>query len=973
MSPEQSSDWLPSGWTTRSKSNDYGKKIKFYVDPATGRKFYSKAQVVKYLEEAKSETIPEVAITSVDNAVNKVNESKANESLDWLPDGWIVEERTRISGTSAGSKFKFYVDPATGRKFYSKAQVVKYLEEAKSETIPELAITSVDNVVNKAYESLDWLPDGWIVEERTRNSGTSAGSKFKVYTDPKSGNKFYSKPEVSRYLAKISSSSIPQFGINAVNGVSSVTVEEPKQTNKETKQTHEEPKQTIEETKQTNESPEWLPQGWSVESKTGEHGKKRKVYTDPASGFKFYSKPQVSRYLEKINSSRQIVSGSNSSPQIVTNSANDVCPMQCLDETGSGPSFKPEVSLNHQTSKSKFDENLIDNGTFERVTDEKFPPGWVKEIRTRKTGEHKDQFYIDPVGGYMFRSKADALRYVETGDIRYCKCRPRKRDISDLNLMIENTPRNIDQSTGGINLSKPEVSEDHKTNQGDISGDPSVLKVSRINDMAGKNSSEEIPAGWKIEYKTRKMANRVVKDPYYLDPVSGYEFRSKPDVLRYLETGDINSCKIKPKKRDVNGLMSAQNISLSLHQPSSAVEVKKSGTSTKRQYPGESMDTTIVSKSAVSPEGRSQSRRRNESVATMDLSSPAGHLLEATPEKISESINKDSNGGVLNISSANDIILSVINDIFNDDEVLGSEHIIEETQSPTKSKKKRVVTPPLRSSKRLAGVNLDQSVKSSLGESSQAVAGNGEEIKANSLLHISTSSFEVPQQLQTPTNGEAADPTSIWKDNILSNELNGSGIKLVEQSVTENQSGNQVTEKPGDRSPPKELARNAFTGDEITSTVYQMDKGKEQKGDALESNLKRQEVEKKTDSRHELEQPPIEYPYMEDPCFEFAFKTLTGAIPVEENLSFQDYFKEQDTSQDQYNGQVRQLSETVQPSSFSTIEVASHSAAMETPVPLQQWPPNSTTNPASENISVPGFTKTSQQFVFGAGWQSKAK
>lgn len=57
----------------------------------------------------------------------------------------------------------------------------------------------------------------------------------------------------------------------------SQTVEEPKKTNKEMKQTNKEFKQTIEETKQSNESPEWLPQGWSVESKTGERGKKRKV------------------------------------------------------------------------------------------------------------------------------------------------------------------------------------------------------------------------------------------------------------------------------------------------------------------------------------------------------------------------------------------------------------------------------------------------------------------------------------------------------------------------------------------------------------------------------------------------------------------------------------------------------------------------------------------------------------------------
>lgn len=53
---------------------------------------------------------------------------------------------------------------------------------------------------------------------------------------------------------------------------------------------------------------------------------------------------------------------------------------------------------------------------------------------------------------------------------------------------------------------------------------------------------------------------------YYTDPVSGYVFRSKPDALRYLETGDINRCKIKPKKRDTNDLVSLNNgISVSAH------------------------------------------------------------------------------------------------------------------------------------------------------------------------------------------------------------------------------------------------------------------------------------------------------------------------------------------------------------------------------------------------------------------------
>ncbi|XP_017235269.1 uncharacterized protein LOC108209063 isoform X2 [Daucus carota subsp. sativus] len=855
MSSGQSPDWLPAGWNIRSKSNDYGKKIKFYVDPATGRKFYSKAQVEQYLEKTKTETVsesvPEVAI------------------------------------------------------------------------VPAVAICTPTNAVKNTNESTDWLPDGWIVEERARNSGATAGSKFKVYTDPKSGHKFYSKPEVLRYLAKTGGSTTPLLDINVVNKVSS-TVVQTKQTNEEMKQTNEEIKQRKEEKKETNESPEWLPQGWSVESKTGDCGKRRKVYTDPTSGLKFYSKPQVSRYLEKINgnSSLQIVISSNSSPRIVTGSANDLC----IDQsTESGPLLKPDVSPNHQ-------------GTFERVIDEKFPAGWVKEIRMRKTSDkHKDQFYIDPVSGYMFRSKVDALRFVETGDIKMCKCRPMKRDISDLNLISKSTPNDLDQSRGGRNFSKSDFSEEHKTNQSNISEDPSVVKGSMSNDTFRKNSSEEIPPGWKIEYKTRKMANRIVKDPYYLDPVSGYEFRSKPDVLRYLDTGDINSCKIKPKKRDVNDLKTEENTF-----PSSA-EAKKSGTTTKRQSPGEIMDNTIVSKSVVSPEaGRSRSRRKSVSVPKMDLSSP----MMQSSQKISEPMNKESKGEeteIVNLSTANDIILSVINDIFNDDEVLESERIMQETESAIKSrketesaiksKKKRVLNPPLRSSKRLAGVNLNNTGKSSLGESSQALAGGDDETKADPLSHINASPREVPQQLKTPTEGEVADPTFISNENILSYGLNGSGEKPVDQSVTENQIGKQVTEKLGN-SLQKELAQNAG-----------------QQGDASENHLERQEMEKQNDGRNLSEQPPIEYPYMEDPCFEFAFKTLTGAIPVEENLSFQDYFKQEaDTSQNEHNGHVGQPI-------FSSVEVASQSAAIETPVPLQQFPSYST-YPASTSLP-PGFANTS--------------
>lgn len=46
-------------------------------------------------------------------------------------------------------------------------------------------------------------------------------------------------------------------------------------------------------------------------------------------------------------------------------------------------------------------------------------------------GLYLQQFYIDPASGYVFRSKKDALRYLNSGDISSCALKPYKRQIQD--------------------------------------------------------------------------------------------------------------------------------------------------------------------------------------------------------------------------------------------------------------------------------------------------------------------------------------------------------------------------------------------------------------------------------------------------------------------------------------------------------------------------------------------------------------
>lgn len=52
---------------------------------------------------------------------------------------------------------------------------------------------------------------------------------------------------------------------------------------------------------------------------------------------------------------------------------------------------------------------------------------------------------------------------------------------------------------------------------------------------------------------------------YYTDPVSGYVFLSQKDALRYLKSGDIRMCAMRPKKRDELGFLNeASSVSVCL-------------------------------------------------------------------------------------------------------------------------------------------------------------------------------------------------------------------------------------------------------------------------------------------------------------------------------------------------------------------------------------------------------------------------
>ncbi|KAI9075137.1 hypothetical protein K1719_042868 [Acacia pycnantha] len=68
--------------------------------------------------------------------------------------------------------------------------------------------TSSDSlqILKKGNEHPEWLPDGWNVGFKTRKSGVHKGARYKCFIDPLNRFKFYSKPEVLRYLETVDGS-----------------------------------------------------------------------------------------------------------------------------------------------------------------------------------------------------------------------------------------------------------------------------------------------------------------------------------------------------------------------------------------------------------------------------------------------------------------------------------------------------------------------------------------------------------------------------------------------------------------------------------------------------------------------------------------------------------------------------------------------------------------------------------------------
>ncbi|KVH91854.1 DNA-binding, integrase-type, partial [Cynara cardunculus var. scolymus] len=554
MAPDDWPEWLPSDWTVQIRKIDE-RKVKCYLDPK-GQKFYSKPQVFRHLKTIDGSTasekthnangstgdvslepnVPhtnEVGGHSTRQATGSSNkksketsgnlagdgsssEAEGSQRKDgWLPDGWIVQVKTRASGGHTGMKYKCFTDPITGRKFFSKPQVLNYLaskngspagprEGDRSSTKPNKSQKNGATDVNKdqtikktestrfGYEVIssapaDGLPPGWIKEIRLRNCGSlkkkdPVPKRFILlllpclfYVDPLSGYIFFSKLDALRYLdsgdikkcamrpLRKDMNEEDYHNANLAGGELASPTDPSKGSQTSEVLSNGRDKRKVRRLSGVGSTPiasqkdesDWLPEGWISEVKVRSNGLRLKYFMESASGRKFYSKPQGGQLA--------------------------------VDPDSSSNSEAADGRRRKRSKKKK--KNFVTASPADGL-----PPGWIKEIRTRKysTHERKDPYYTDPESGFIFRSKLDALRYLETGDINLCAIRPRKKDENgnEINSTVKQQNAQIHDEN---HVTDPKTAENTSVSTPPSGRAAKKIAQSRITSRS-KSSAAAVPA-----------------------------------------------------------------------------------------------------------------------------------------------------------------------------------------------------------------------------------------------------------------------------------------------------------------------------------------------------------------------------------------------------------------------------------------------------------------------------------------------
>ncbi|KAK3006290.1 hypothetical protein RJ639_017784 [Escallonia herrerae] len=489
------------------------------------------------------------------------------------------------------------------------------------------------------------------------------------------------------------------------------------------------------------------------------------------------------------------------------------------------------------------------------------PADWTEEVLVRKSGK-KQKCYSDPANELKFYSKPEVLRHLNSIQISHPKSEEKNKQTKQV-AAVEKAP-----ATAG-------------------SGENMGTKR-----PASNGEAEGLPPGWIKEMRIRKKGRKTRKDPYYTDPINGYVFRSLKDADRFIKTGDPGRLAKKSKDQGrVN--VELEDNDLSSHAVAEGMALAESGT--KGQVTGNQKkvlvdvvkdekipDSTSAEDCERLSEHPSEQCREDAAVSTVNLPGPKGGEGAAMSE-----INLSEAKCLEESEVMGESTLHMFVSTPRSPEKVPLENGVErpKVQLGTKKRKNRKeLKLPLRSSKRLAGIEVNSVAELETSNQARPVPAKQSsqsqlELKSTSTASISNSA--TPQECSAKVDTE--NRTNEKHDLQLPVVSTQASLPVSqEHDIQFETDNNRADVKPES---PLNLSLTDLWTDPCIEFAIKTLTGAIPIGDEKLA--------------YENPGSPLDLPLGElwtDPCIEFAVKTLTGAIPVGDDLCIQDYFQQQVSS-----------------------------------------------------------------------------
>ncbi|XP_017259031.1 methyl-CpG-binding domain-containing protein 13 isoform X2 [Daucus carota subsp. sativus] len=437
--------------------------------------------------------------------------------------------------------------------------------------------------------------------------------------------------------------------------------------------------------------------------------------------------------------------------------------------------------------------------------------------------------------------------------------------------------------------------------------------------------AEGLPPGWMKEVRVTQRGKSIRRDSYYTDPISGYVFLSLKDCKRYLKTGVLGKSSYKPKNKDhVDMELESDNISSPAIDQGKEVQdggIDKPGTENKEeiltptitedhiclQYPNSDQSRSDVTESDLnsqSTQSLEQVEGKSDSNINTLVSSPVvedypKNLLENGAEihdtdKFENSKNKSNSKRSSSFPRRASKRLAGIELDPVPIELVenGAVHETDRIQTRiNKSNDKSSSDFPRRSSKRLAGVELDPVLELKTNDRTRRPAA---QLSGEATTSFSGKTHDLPTTEELP--GKFVLGTMTSEHQRLSLGLPPANLANYEEPGVQEKQLQFSEEQAGEKEPSPILKEQAAEEKPLNASGEQyeaedlimLSKENQGKKEKLLFVSKEETAEKEhanvIDSLLESSTNFSMADIWQDPCIEFAIKTLTGVIPIgEEN------------------------------------------------------------------------------------------